>query len=255
MTTWKDFLEPYQPAGGKLLSAEFMRRWGGERWEPNDEDRNAAAQLHTQITSRITTQRLGYLDGVEVTALTSVYTLFQSTRDIAHAHPGARHFDAIAWDVLNNQVRPFTAKWHRASERGALSALDATDEFRAELSSRQDMLTRFDRLLLHLRDGRPVNGEPAQPGPGGQDPEAIGEEMGQQLAWGIPSVTGGIEDEKIVEGMNEEERKAILARRKHYDIAESKTHAIGLALSGGGIRSATFSLGVLVALAGRGLLK
>jgi len=254
MTTWQDFLEPYQPAGGKLLSVEFMRRWGSERWEPNDEDRQAAAQLHTQITSRITTQRLGYLDGVEVTALTSVYTLFQSTRDIAHAHPGARHFDAIAWDVLNNQVRPFTAKWHRASERGALSALDATDEFRAELSSRQDVLTRFDRLLLHLRDGRPVNGEPAQPGPGGQDPEAIGEEMGQELAWGIPPVTGGIEDEKIVEGMNEEERKAILARRKHYDLAESKTHAIGLALSGGGIRSATFSLGVLVALAGRGLM-
>ena len=97
-------------------------------------------------------------------ALTSVFTLFQTTRDIAHAHPGARHFDAIAWDVLNNQVRPFTAKWHRASERGSLSALDATDEFRAELNSRQEVLTHFDRLLLHLRDGRPVNADPAQPG-------------------------------------------------------------------------------------------
>jgi hypothetical protein len=255
MTTWKDFLEPYQPAGGKLFSVEFMRRWGSERWEPNEEDRNAAAQLHTQITSRITTQRLGYLDGVEVTALTSVYTLFQATRDIARAHPGARHFEAIAWDVLNKQVRPFTAKWHRASERGVLSALDATDEFRAELSSLQEVLARFDRLLLHLRDGRPVKDEPVPPGPEGRDPDAIGDEMGQELAWGIPPVTGGIEDEKIVDGINGEERKAVLARRKHYDIAESKTHAIGLALSGGGIRSATFSLGVLVALAGRGLLR
>ncbi len=67
--------------------------------------------------------------------------------------------------------------------------------------------------------------------------------MAHELAWGIPPVTGGIDDAKIVQGMNEEERKAILARRKHYDLAESKTHAIGLALSGGGIRSATFSLG------------
>ncbi len=154
MTTWKDFLEPYQSGDGELLSAEFMRRWGAEPWEPNDDDRTAAAKLHTQITSRITTQRLGYLDGVEAAALTSVYGLFQSTRDIAHEHPRARHFDAIAWDVLNNQVRPFTAKWHRASESGALSALDATDEFRAELNSRQEVLTTFDQLLLHLRDGR-----------------------------------------------------------------------------------------------------
>ncbi|MEO8351936.1 MAG: hypothetical protein ABI680_09405 [Chthoniobacteraceae bacterium] len=254
MTTWKDFLEPYQSIDGELLSAEFMRRWGAESWEPNDDDRKAAAKLHTQIISRITTQRLGYLDGVEVTALTSVYTLFQSTRDIAHEHPEARHFDAIAWDVLNNQVRPFTAKWHRASERGALSALDATDEFRAELNSRQEVLTRFDHLLLHLRDGRRINDEPGQSGPGGPDPAVIGEEMAQELAWGIPPITGGIDNAKIVQGMNEEERKSILARRKHYDIAESKTHAIGLALSGGGIRSATFSLGVLVALAGRGLL-
>jgi hypothetical protein len=53
--------------------------------------------------------------------------------------------------------------------------------------------------------------------------------------------------------INSSEREAILGRRKHYQI-ENKVHAIGLALSGGGIRSATFSLGVLVALAKRGVL-
>src|SRR5262249_15058013 len=52
----------------------------------------------------------------------------------------------------------------------------------------------------------------------------------------------------------EAERLAINARRKHYNLNQDKEHAIGLALSGGGIRSATFALGVLVALARRNLL-
>jgi hypothetical protein len=52
------------------------------------------------------------------------------------------------------------------------------------------------------------------------------------------------------------ERAAIQSRRQHYRLpAASDDNLMGLALSGGGIRSATFSLGVLQALAGRDLLK
>jgi hypothetical protein len=253
MTTWNDFFKPYE----KLFSAELVKRWSPEPWEPNDDDHKAAAKLHTQITSRITTQRLGYLDGVEKTALTSVYALFQETRDIAHEHPDARHFDAIVWDVLNNQVRPFTAKWHRASERGALSALDATDEFRAELSALQKVLKTFDRALIHLRDGHAVadtTGENKS-----EREETISNEMKGELPWGIPVRTGGIDADPAnaihpANAINNEECKAILARRQYYGLAQNQKHATGLALSGGGIRSATFSLGVLVALARRGLL-
>jgi hypothetical protein len=249
--TWSDFLKAYQAEGRELFSTAFVRRWRDERWEPNDDDRKAAAKLHTEIISRITTQRLGYLDGVEKTALDSVYTLFQKTRDIAHEHPDGRHFDAIVWDVLNKQVRPFTAKWHRASERGALSALDATDEFRAELTELQKVLKNFDRSLVHLCDDGPVEEEPDEPR---AEPEEMFAEMEEELAWHIPPRTCGIEDERIVTAINEAEREAIIARRQAYDVDQDKAHAIGLALSGGGIRSATFSLGVLVALAGRGVL-
>src|SRR5262249_22537276 len=146
--------DPYQNADHEppLCSAAFMSRWGELPWTPSDDDRKAAARLHTQIVSRITSQRLGYLDGDEKTALVSVYNLFQKTRDICDKLPAGRLFDAIAWDVLNTHVRPFTAKWHRESERGALSALDATDEFRADLGDLQRLLRRLDDLLLHLRD-------------------------------------------------------------------------------------------------------
>jgi hypothetical protein len=52
------------------------------------------------------------------------------------------------------------------------------------------------------------------------------------------------------------ERPAIQSRRQRYGLPEATDdNLIGLALSGGGIRSATFALGVLQAMAGRDLLK
>jgi hypothetical protein len=52
------------------------------------------------------------------------------------------------------------------------------------------------------------------------------------------------------------ERPAIQSRRQRYGLPEATDdNLMGLALSGGGIRSATFALGVLQAMAGRDLLK
>jgi predicted acylesterase/phospholipase RssA len=52
------------------------------------------------------------------------------------------------------------------------------------------------------------------------------------------------------------ENKAINTRRKELGLNEiDDTGTVGLALSGGGIRSATFCLGLVRALAKKGLLK
>jgi hypothetical protein len=54
----------------------------------------------------------------------------------------------------------------------------------------------------------------------------------------------------------EDEAKEIAARRSASGIpGNPRMDAIGLALSGGGIRSATFCLGVIQVLADRGLMK
>ncbi len=206
--------------------------------------------LHTQITSRITTQRLGYLDGVEKTALDSVFELFPTTRRINDRFPDAQHFEAVAWEVLNTQVRPFTAKWHSKSERGALAALDATDEFRAQLLQLQDVLKRFDNFLVKLHDENAPAAIDESPS---ETEDKISSEMAAKVEYGIPIRYGGI-DPGQAEGINECERKAIQERRSHYEVRQNAPDAVGLALSGGGIRSATFSLGVLVALAERGVL-
>ncbi|MES2922376.1 MAG: patatin-like phospholipase family protein [Verrucomicrobiota bacterium] len=245
--TWSQFLAAYDP----LVDSQFTARWCDEAWQPGDDDSRAAAKLHMQADSRIATQQLGYLDGVEKSALDSIYALFELTRKICDEYPLARHFDRLAWHVLNTRVRPFTAKWHRESERGALRGLDTTDEFRAELSALQPVLLRFSDLLLHLRDGDPP---PPRPPERDSDREtSIKNEMDGQLPWGIPSPLGGI-DAATATAMNAAELSAIWARREHYSLNTDKPHAVALALSGGGIRSATFALGVLVALARRGIL-
>src|SRR5260221_338241 len=247
---WEQFLTGCVTDAKELFTAAFLKRWGKEEWKPSLDDRKAAAMLHTQIASRIATQQLGYLDGVEKVALDSVFALFKATRDINDRLPDARHFDAVAWDILNTRVRPFTAKWHSESERGALTALDATDEFRAQLTQLQSMLKLFDDLLLKIYDENTPAG--IDEGPSERE-QQIGSEMAARVEYGIPINYGGIEVDQA-RNINECERKAIGARRCHYDVRHDAPDAVGLALSGGGIRSATFSLGVLVALAQRGLL-
>jgi hypothetical protein len=253
--TWRDALERYQGGDAALFDETFLAQRADTPWQPTDEDKTAAAKLHIQLVSRITTQSLGYLDGDEKTALTSVYRLFDETRTIATAHPGGRHFDAVAWHVLNTHVRPFTAKWHGKSQRGALDALDATDEFRAELAVLRPVLQQLDHLLTFIRDGeapsvtRPRKTAPTQ--------LPLTDELKEEIAGGINFRFSGFKDGFQVHAINDAERKAIDAHRRQYPqvcVDPATPYVTGLALSGGGIRSATFALGVLVALAQRDLL-
>jgi len=252
--TWRDALSPYQTADATLFDDAFLRRWASARWQPTDDDKAAAAKLHIQLVSRITTQRLGYLDGDEKTALTSVYALFEKAREIASAHPKCTHFDAVTWHVLNTHVRPFTAKWHAQSERGALAALDATDEFRADLNALQPLLQRFNHLLEFIRDEHAPPTMQAGAGAAAAPPKIrVEDELKDRVAWGIKPELSGFVNTNQISDINKKEREAIVDRRQHYRLKDTD-HAAALAISGGGIRSATFALGVLVALAQRNLL-
>jgi hypothetical protein len=63
-------------------------------------------------------------------------------------------------------------------------------------------------------------------------------------------------DPAKVDAINKSESEAVRQRRKHREVgAPEGMNAVGLALSGGGIRSATFCLGVVQVLAERNLLK
>ena len=116
-----------------------------------DNNRKAAWDLYVEMETRITTQPLHPKHGDEKTALNSVYSLFQTTREILLAQgPDCVVFAKIAIEILNQKVRPFTAKWHRKSLKGAFDKSDECTKFRVELETLQEVLRAYTRTLAVL---------------------------------------------------------------------------------------------------------
>ena len=114
-------------------------------------DRDAAWELYVEMLTRIVTQPLPAEAGDEQTALDSVYSLFATTREVLRRRGrGAIQFSKVAIPVLNQVVRPFTAKWHRESLAGAFEDPARRGEFRAELAALQGELRNYNRLLAWI---------------------------------------------------------------------------------------------------------
>jgi hypothetical protein len=237
--------------------------------QPSSSEANAAAahQFLTELRTRIATQPLPYQHGVEATALESMWKVFDHARDAIKAHPGCQHFAARTTHVLNRVVRPLTAKWHRAFVEGRLNGRDGADEFRGDLQWVQGQLLVFATELHEIAYGTRNSDELT---PDVMERSDL-DELFQPLKFGIP-LDCGIEagtypapktpntdprhDGSGAKGINAWEAVAVAARRKKRSVKTALgKNAIGLALSGGGIRSATFSLGVVQVLAERGFLK
>lgn len=114
-------------------------------------DQDAAWELYVEMLTRIVTQPLPSEVGDEKTALASVYSLFETTREILRRRGrGTIQFSKIAIPVLNQVVRPFTAKWHRESLSGAFEDPGKRKEFRKELAALQEDLRNYNRLLAEI---------------------------------------------------------------------------------------------------------
>jgi len=122
-------------------------------WEPSDPDKNAAWDLYVELLTRITTQRLPIEHGTEAAALESVHKIFGLTRATLKEHGRkAEHFTKVAIIVLNQVIRPFTAKWHRLSEQRAFDDETRCGEFRKELAELQGQLRAYTKMLSELAD-------------------------------------------------------------------------------------------------------
>ena len=114
-------------------------------------DKDAAWELYIEMLTRIITQRLPAEVGDEKTALDSVFSLFPTTREILRRHGRKTiQFSKVAIPVLNQVVRPFTAKWHRESLSGAFEDAARRQEFRSELEALQVELRNYNRLLADI---------------------------------------------------------------------------------------------------------
>ena len=116
-----------------------------------DADKDAAWELYIEMLTRIVTQPLPSEAGDELTALDSVYSLFSITRQILRQHGrGTVNFSKVAVPVLNQVVRPFTAKWHKESLASAFSHESKRKEFREELEALQEELRNYNRVLAEI---------------------------------------------------------------------------------------------------------
>lgn len=120
-------------------------------WEPQVKDSEAAWEMYVELLTRIATQPLPDSSGMESSALTSVYSLFDITRGILRKYgKDSIGFAKIAIIVLNQIVRPFTARWHKLSEEGAFQNQEQCILFRKELRVLQVNLKNYMGMLAEI---------------------------------------------------------------------------------------------------------
>jgi len=141
-----------------MIWSEWLEEWGMSslkinigfaqmEFKPQDADRDAAWEMYIELLTRITTQAFPAGHGDEATALQSVYSLFATTREIIKRHKRhALEFTKIAIIVLNQVVRPFTAKWHKPSIENTFADQDQAKVFREELVVLQQNLAKYTAM-------------------------------------------------------------------------------------------------------------
>lgn len=143
---WKKWLENWDMTSLKI-NAAFLEM----EWNPSEPDKNAAWDLYIELLTRITTQQLDTTHGDEETALVSVFSLFATTRQIIKDNgKDCIEFTKIAVVILNQKIRPFTAKWHKVSVAGGFSNKETCQKFRDELSTLQNILSVYTQMLSDM---------------------------------------------------------------------------------------------------------
>lgn len=143
---WRKWLENWDMTSLKI-NLKFLEM----EWQPKEPDKSAAWELYIEMLTRITTQRLQPDHGDEKTALDSIHNLFSLTREIIKRHGrDCIEFTKIAIVILNQVVRPFTAKWHKLSLEDAFSNKKKCLTFRKELEKLQIDLCNYTRMLANM---------------------------------------------------------------------------------------------------------
>ncbi len=273
--TWAEWLEGIKPSPPKIV---LRKELADSPFNLTVDDRKAAWTLYIEMRTRVTTQQLHPRGGDEKAALDSIYEFFLAARKaIEEAGPDARTVAILTTFLLNQSIRPFTAKWHRKSLGGGFSYEVQRRQFRMELEALQTNLQRFqtvfgriaersDEFIPGTEDGllriseakrifvgmpepassevRPAGNEPPEMSMRAQLLEALREH--KSLA-GWPDLYFSSSVARELQELRTAEQEEIRTRRKSGDA--EPTNLVGLALSGGGIRSASFALGVITRLA------
>lgn len=143
---WKEWLEKWSMTSLKIKTP-FLET----DWQPKDPDRDAAWELYVELLTRITTQPLMEEHGDEATALESIHKLFDLSRGVIKRHGRlCIEFSKIAIVILNQRIRPFTAKWHKLLLANAFDDAKQRVQFRQELAELQETLKLYSKMLADM---------------------------------------------------------------------------------------------------------
>ncbi|MGW1130872.1 hypothetical protein [Streptomyces griseoluteus] len=126
-------------------------------WQPNDAERRAAWDLYVELITRITIVPMRREEGLLREALTSVYSVFGSTRDILKrygpelAEPkkgGQYNFAFLAIALLNYELRPILSKWHPELEEWEMVRGSAVSRREHEAAWRRNTELREELRLM-----------------------------------------------------------------------------------------------------------
>jgi hypothetical protein len=140
-------------------------------WEPDESEQRAAWEMYVELVTRISVAELHPGEGLLRDALSSLYSLFNTTRMILRqygpgvAQPKGRDnlsFGYLAVIILNVVLRPVLAKWHPLLldyENGRETSVshleherrwDKYEELREELGNVRGVLTEYANLLAQV---------------------------------------------------------------------------------------------------------
>lgn len=157
-------------------------------WEPDESERVAAWDMYVELVTRVTTVELRPHEGLLREALSSLYSLFSTTRGILRVHGpnvatkrhGAEYsFGIVAVTILNEVVRPLLARWHpllldyeetraqSVSRAAHEAAWERNAELRSALSEVRVTMDQYAGLLASVAGVPPLHVAPnpgAEPG-------------------------------------------------------------------------------------------
>jgi hypothetical protein len=140
-------------------------------WEPDERERDAAWEMYVELVTRISIVELKPEEGLLREALSSLYTLFNTTREILRKYgPSIARakgksnlsFGYLAVAMLNAELRPILAKWHpllldyENTKQSIISPFeherkwDRSEESRNVLNDARKVLIQYADLLAKV---------------------------------------------------------------------------------------------------------
>ena len=154
------------------VSVSLPFELGSVEWKPDPTARKAAWSLYVELATRVALQPRGAGEGLLGEALTSLHSLFGTTRQIlkeAGPDVGATpdSVGGVAIAVLNVGLRPFLDRWHPLlqvweSQRPPQISVREHEEnwadrhaMRAELNAMREQLAQYARALATFAGVKP----------------------------------------------------------------------------------------------------